>query len=112
MSLERCPTCHRAYKQDRSNSQNRYYWGVVIKLLSDHISYDTSDTHEILKHKFLKSWATIKNKKGQETTFEITKSTTGLTTKEFEEFMTQVRQWASIELGLWIPEPNEAPMQE
>lgn len=99
-------------RSTRSNHQNRYYHGVVLKVFENsEVGYTAGEWHEILKHKFLKEWRTIKTKKGPEE-IEITRSTTDLNTKQFEEFMTQVRQWASIELGLWVPEPNEAPMEE
>lgn len=107
---ERCPTCHRSIKQDRSNNQNRYYWGVVINMLSEHTGFTPSEMHEVLKYRFL-SYPRILISKTPEKVL-IAKSTTNLTTKEFEEFMTRVRQWASIDLGLWIPEPNQAPMEE
>jgi len=38
---------------------------------------------------------------------EVPKSTAELTTKEFEEYTTSIRQWASQELGVYIPTPNE-----
>lgn len=112
MSQERCPTCHRPYKKDRSNGQNRYYWGVVLKAFyNSEIGYTAEEWHEIIKHKFLKEWRTVKGKTKTEE-IEITRSTTDLNTKEFEELMTKIRQWASIELGIWIPEPNEQPTME
>lgn len=113
--MDRCPACHRVVRKDRSNNQNRYYWGVVLDAFQNsEIGYTKDEWHEFLKHKFLtdkKLFLIVKGKKLIED-FETTKSTTDLTTKEFEEFMTRVRQWASIELGIWIPEPNEAPTME
>jgi hypothetical protein len=35
------------------------------------------------------------------------KSTTKLSTVEFEDYMESIRRFASMELSLWIPEPNE-----
>jgi len=78
----------------------------VIERLSLHIGYTRDEMHEILKHKFLKTWKTLPTKEGAEE-IEITRSTTDLNTQEFESFMTDVREWASIHLGCWIPEPNE-----
>lgn len=105
---DRCPTCKRAYRKDRSNNQNRYYWGIVIDLLSEHTGFDREETHEILKHKFLRKtvWVTH-NVDGVKEMNVITKSTTGLTTKQFEEFLSQIRMWSSHCLGVFIPEPNE-----
>lgn len=38
------------------------------------------------------------------------KGSSVLTTSEFEKFMSDIRRWASMELGLYIPEPNEYPV--
>ncbi len=65
-------------RKTRSNEQNRYYHGIVVKLISEHTGFTPAETHEVLKSKFLKEFITFKNKD-----YEITKSTTRLTTKEF-----------------------------
>ncbi len=57
---------------------------------------------------FLKGWKTLKTRKGEYKEAEYARSTTELDTKSFEEYMTQVREWASIEISCWIPEPNES----
>lgn len=99
-----CPTCGQETKirKPRSTPQNRYLWGVVYELLSAHTGYTTDEIHEICKHKFLKAFIEIA---GEE--IEITKSTTSLTTVEMENYLTKIREWASIHLQLSIPEPNE-----
>jgi hypothetical protein len=38
----------------RSNPQNRYYFGVVVKLLAEHCGYDTQEMHEALAMRFLR----------------------------------------------------------
>lgn len=86
------------YFANRSIQANRYYWWVVVEILRDYI-WETSDNmHEILKYKFLKdkTWEYFK-----------IKDTKSLNTKEFEEYLNNIRQWAAIELLLNIPEPNE-----
>lgn len=82
----------------RSNQQNRYYWGVVIKTLADHLGYTPDEMHDALRMKFLID---------RERQLPTIKSTTTLSTITFEEYMTSVRQWASQELDCYIPEPNE-----
>ncbi len=108
MSDERCKTCGRPFAKGRSGCQNRYYWGVVIDLLSEHTGFDREEMHEVLKHKFLRKTVWIHKKGGIEEQSIITKSTTGLTTKQFEEYLSGIRQWASADLGVFLPEPNEA----
>jgi len=89
-------------KAERSTSQNKYYWGVVIKLLEEETGQDRQSLHEVIKEKFLTSWVKIN---GHEE--KMVKSTSELDTKEFETLMSSVRQWASSFLGVYIPEPNE-----
>jgi len=86
----------------RSGQQNRYYHGVVLELLSEHLGYTPEEVHEILKQKFL---GEVLSAGGQE--FSVGKSTTELDTVQMENFMDRVRIWASIEFSVVIPEPNE-----
>ena len=83
----------------RSDVQNSYYWGVVIELLSKELGYDKDEIHEILKYKFLQS-----NAMGM----PYIKSTTKLSTGEFEEYLSKIKQWAAEFLHIVIPDPNEA----
>jgi len=99
---DKCPECHRPYKKGRSNSQNRYYWGVVVKMLSEYTGFTDEEIHEILKHHFLSV-----NKTFNDMIFYIPQSTTSLTTAQMEDYLTKVRRWAAAELGCSIPEPNE-----
>ena len=85
-------------RKPRSNQENRYYWGVVIKLLSEHTGYSEDEMHDALRMLFL----TDKTSK-----MPTLKSTALLSTVEFEEYMSQIRMWASTELQVYVPEPNE-----
>ena len=87
----------RKERSERSNNQNKYYWGVVLQLLSDHTGYTTEEMHCICKQQFLLIH-------GQ---FDYVKSTTKLNTVEFEEYLDKVKNWAAV-LGVNIPNPNEA----
>lgn len=111
MTEERCEKCGRAFKKDRSNQQNRYYWGVLIDLLSEHTGFNREEMHEVLKHKFLRYTVWIPKKDNIKEQSIIAKSTSKLTTKQFEEYQSQIRQWASTDLGLFLPEPNEQMME-
>lgn len=86
----------RKLRSQRSNLQNNYYWGVVLDILSRETGYEISEMHEILKYKFLK----VKGK------MEYVKSTTKLSTSEFEEYLEKIKRWASIDLNVYIPDPN------
>lgn len=85
-------------KDTRSDNQNRYYWGVVIQILSDHFGYFPEDMHEALKLKFL-----LQDIKP----FPAVKSTAKMKTDEFEDYLDKVRMWAMAEFEINIPLPNE-----
>lgn len=91
-------------KKNRSGNQNRYYWGIVVEILSNELGYTPDEIHEILKSKFLMK-KTIMLDNSEE--FKIAHSTTKLSTKEFEEYAKNIRVWSAIELEIQIPEPNE-----
>ncbi len=93
-------------KDTRSNQQNRYYHGVLCKIMSNELGYTPEEIHEIFKGKFLSRWEVFDGKKG-EVELLITRSTTELKTDEFEKFTSEIRQWASIKFGIYLPEPNE-----
>lgn len=88
---------------DRSSNQNRYYWGVVIKILSDHFGYLDDEMHEAMKLMFLR-----KTKGPLETLI----STTRLNTLEFEEYVEKIRIWAMTEQEIKIPLPGEVDLDQ
>lgn len=93
----------------RSNPQNRYYFGVVIKEITlrlrelGHQEIDDDTVHEMMKIKF--NYEPLTSEHGE--VLEIPKSTTGLTTVQFIEYMDRIRQWAAGFLSINIPDPNE-----
>ncbi len=91
------------YKDNRSENQNRYYWGVVIKMLTEELGYLPEEMHEVLKQKFLIS----RTVKVGNTEYSIPDSSSTLNTTEFEDYLSKIRTWASQELELLIPLPND-----
>lgn len=85
-------------KKKRSLNQNAYYWGVVLKVLSDHTGFNTDETYQEMAKMFLSY------QNGAKT---FVKSTTRLTTLEFEQYLEKIRQWAQVEMLVRIPLPNE-----
>lgn len=106
-----CPSCGFTITDPellprRSNPENRYFHGVVIPIIAEHIGYSGPEMKEILKAKFLSETRVIDTIHGPEE-IEYIKPTSSLNTVEFEIFLEKIRQWGSIELGVNIPLPNE-----
>jgi hypothetical protein len=95
----------------RSNAQNAYYWGVVIQMIADHCGYGSRDEieilHDYLRAKYLKRTIVLDHCEEVKVL-----STTDLSTTEFMEYCQKIQMWASLKLGLSIPDPNEAPIPE
>ena len=105
----KCPECGKSIEvfKQRSEPENRYYWGVVVTILRNELGeHSKYVVHEMLKSMFLKEIHHIETVHGVKE-IEAPKSTTELSTAEFEDYLTSIRQWASMELGIFIPEPNE-----
>lgn len=84
--------------KQRSDNENRYYWGVVIKMISQSTGAWPEDVHNEMRRLFLR----IGGDK-----IPILQSSAELFTGDFEEYLSMVRMWAAAELGLVIPLPNE-----
>jgi hypothetical protein len=96
----------RQEKSKRSLDQNAYYWGVVVEILRDHFGYETYEAEEVhdgLKLIFLR----IHEREGLETM----RSTTKLSTVEFEDYLEKIRRWAIKEHNCRIPLPNECDLE-
>lgn len=91
----------RKRRSQRTESQNRYYWAVVIEILASHCGYTSEEMHEALKVKFLSDH--------QEDERGLLKvgSTAALSTDEFIKYTNRVVIWAAKELGVFIPDPGQ-----
>ena len=74
--------------KQKTNKQNNYYRGVVVKILAKHIGHSQEEMHEILKFKF------------------DVKSTSKLSQDEFQDYLDRIIRWASMYLGVAIPAPT------
>jgi hypothetical protein len=74
----------------RSHSQNNYYHGVVVQVLSTEWGATPADVHRDLKREFgIRSTATLE-------------------TGQFEDYLERIRAWALTDFGIRIPAPDEA----
>lgn len=120
-------TIEKVYKK-RSNSQNRYYWGVVVPLVKDglyevgYVEVETMTNEDI--HEYLKNLcftedmkAEIRELSGSE--FTLTSKETGeimpvdiltttkLTTTLYMVYLENIKRFAAEYLGVSIPDPGE-----
>lgn len=84
--------------KNRTVKENAYYWGVVVKLIGEHLGYLPNEVHDALKWKFLR-------REGLK--LDRLLSTAVLDTIDFEEYLSNIRQWAGQDLEMIIPLPNE-----
>lgn len=96
-------------EKQRSNKENAYYWGVAIKLISEEIGLSAEETHEALKILFLKKHIDFQILNKIEP-IEYVRSTASLSTKEFEEYLENIRMWAASFLNCQVPMPNEVEL--
>jgi len=94
----------RRKRSQRSLRQNRYYWGVVVEILSGHFGYEAKELHEALKFKFLKIHT--------EEELVTVRSTTTLNTKEFIDYIDRIQRWAASEHDIFIPDPQTVESEE
>ncbi len=87
----------------RSLNQNKYYWGVIIEILSNNFGYDKEEMHEALKFKFLK--------KHEDTNLVTVGSTARLSTAEFTEYIDEIMRWSSTEYQIVIPSADGIEIQ-
>ncbi len=91
----------------RTIQQNRAYFGLVVKMIADHLGYDKEDMHKALAGEFLG----YRSVKINDKVVQVSKSTKRLNTIEFNEYADRIRRWAA-EQGFSIPEPQETPSFE
>jgi hypothetical protein len=97
-------------RKKRSNPQNAYYWGIVLPMmqtgfynnLGEHVGIQ--EAHEFLKGRFL--FREVVNQELGEV-IKLSKSTTELSTIEWETYMDQIRAFSTEFLGIQIPLPND-----
>jgi len=85
-------------RKDRTDNQNNYYWAVPIKMISDFTGYYKDEVHTAMKSMFL----------AREGDFiPRIPSTTRLSTKEFNDYLERIAEWAAHTLEVVIPPPDE-----
>ncbi|MEA2036112.1 MAG: hypothetical protein U9O94_01285 [Nanoarchaeota archaeon] len=98
-----CPNCKFEYTIPldtqllRTVPQNKAYWAVYVKNISDHTGYFPEEVHEELKILF--NPKDSKFKLGE----RYGGSTTRMKRKEFSEYLENIRIWAFETLSVVLP---------
>jgi hypothetical protein len=99
-----CPFCKNSFEllRPRSSPQNRYYFGVVLSLISSETGHSPEELHEIFKAKYLP----VKQIKIAGKLYHIPGTTKELMTSEFEEYLEKIRRFAAQTFSISIPDPE------
>lgn len=92
----------------RTARQNRAWWRVVIGTLCEHTGYTADEMHEIVKLKLLSTKYLLPHAITGEVVEEVTLggSTRKLDKMQFNDLIKRTQEWAAVELGLVIPDPD------
>lgn len=91
----------------RSIQQNRFYFGLILRLISEHTGDSKEDLHEFFKLKFNVKTLVLCNQYGEIVGEErIGQSTTKLNKVLFMDYCEAVRQFALEKLDIVIPDPD------
>lgn len=108
------------YGKDKSNRQNRYFWGVLLPHFQKAINKTMekkgkteratlSEAEDILRDKFFSYYKTYL-KEPFKHGYSLKNSQ--WSTEEWEEKLTEIRHWTLHTLGYDIPPPNEEDYNE
>jgi len=90
--------------QKRTNEQNRYYYGIVVKTLSELLGYYPHEMHLLLLKMFAKVGEGLDDY-GEP--YILVESTAGMSTMRIEKYMDDIRNYFLIEVNIYIPEIGE-----
>lgn len=86
----------------RSTSQNSWYFGGILPVISRETGHTVEELHEIFKRKFLDR----KIIKYRDQNIAVPGSSADCTTQEFSEYIERIRAEAA-ELGIQIPDAGD-----
>lgn len=92
------------HRKKRSNPQNSYHWGVVVKMISDETGHDPTEMHEFLLGEHV-GW--VEYEFMDEIRRRPSRRSLDMDVQTFENFNEWCRAWASTNLGMVIPDPPD-----
>lgn len=95
--------------RQRSNNQNRWYWGCIVPAIAEHCGYQPHE-HEALHDELVRKFLGLRpdpNPLG----LRVSTSDPDFSTADFAEYCEQVRIWAATDLGVVIPDPEQVEVK-
>lgn len=91
-------------RETRSQSQNKYYWAVVVQIIANETGMDKKEVHRELTERFLPRFFRDRHRRK-----EVMEGgrTSELTVEKFKDYTDMCVAFAGIELNIYIPDPNE-----
>lgn len=90
------------HKERRTVDQNRLLW-LWLNCISDETGQDKNDLHEYFKQKYL--GFDTRTMFGVQVYKSV--STSSLDTKQFTQYLEHIQAFASTELGIYLPNPED-----
>lgn len=90
-------------KKKRSSSQNAFWWGVVVPMFAKQCGYLPSE-HDAVHDELIRVLLGLKP--DSHPALKIRRSSTTLTTQEFNELIEHAQVFAAEKLGMVIPDPD------
>lgn len=88
-------------RDTRSSQANRYYFGAVLRAISEHTGYEVDELHAYFKKRFNPRHIELG---GDEDV--VGGSTRKLNTQQFTEYVERIRRFAASELGVVTEDPS------
>ena len=101
-------TIERAYNK-RSSNQNRFFHGVCLPLIGEallELGYNEGRNMELVKDFVKVNLLTTEMPDKHGEVRKFVRPTSGLSTSEFMDLISDLQQWAAEYLGIIIPDPN------
>jgi hypothetical protein len=93
----------------RAIKLNRYYWGHVLRLISDYTGDDVDDLHDQMCARFLTRRVLVVNKRtGEVEELQVVGRSSKLDSDAFWDFVLKVRLFAGEWLGVETKDPDPA----
>ena len=89
-------------KNKRTLDQNALLW-LWLTCIENETGTDKDDLHEYFKGKFLGFKQNVFNGES----YDVRLTTKKLNTAEFTEYLNKINQFASTELGIYLPNPKD-----